>query len=194
MNIIERLETMIDEINEIKALYEDEQRDPEAGNTARYPLDSYVYRHWTGEGKGRRCVYIGSGTGDRAWAPREGREEEYTVEIVVDGLDRDTAYRIESTFMEDYLKTHKGNMPKYNIDGTPEYHPAVDGMAGPWQLCYFYGNEKIAETPVFKSNIRSLMGTFRSASNNKISAYKGPWIEGLTRGDYDSVRIRRREG
>lgn len=188
MNIVERIETIIDELTELRSLIIDEQTAETADD-----IGSYVYRHWSGEGNGRRCVYIGSGTGDRAWAPREGREEEYTVEIVVDGLDRDTAYCVESTFMEDYLKTHKGKMPKYNIDGTPEYHPASDCMSGPWQLCYFFENEKIAETAVFKSDVRSIMGTFRSASNNKIGFNKGPWVKGLVRADYTSVRIRRCE-
>ncbi len=191
MNFIDRIDTMIDELNELKELYLDEKTEEKA--TTLRP-GSYVYRHWSGEGKGRRCVYIGSGTGDRAWAPRDGREEDYTIEILFDGLDRDTAYRLESTMMEDYAKTHKGAYPKYNIDGPPEYFPAADGMAGPWQLVYFFNFEEVGKTRIFKTDIRNVVGLLKSAGNNKIGFSKGQWVEGLTRGDYDYVTIRRLEG
>ncbi len=195
MNILEKIENAIDELNEIRSLIIDQEEtasmQEEEKNVSPLRPGSYVYRHWSGEGKGRRCVYIGSGTHDRAWSPREGREEDYTVEILLDGLDRDTAYRLESTFMEDYAKTHKGAYPKYNIDGTPEYFPAVDGMSGPWQLVFIKDVMEVAKTSIFKTDIRNVVGLLKSAGNNKIGFSKGPWVTNLSRSDYDYVTIRR---
>ncbi len=189
MNILEKIENAIDELNEIRSLIIDQE---ETASMLEHPSrpGSYVYRHWTGEGKGRRCVYIGSGTGDRAWAPREGREEDYSIEIMFDGLDRDMAYRLESTMMEDYAKTHKGSYPKYNIDGPPEYFPAVEGMAGPWQLVYYKEDAEVASTRVFKTGINRIVGLLKSAGNNKIGFSKGQWVPDLSRSDYDQVTIR----
>lgn len=150
-------------------------------------VGSYVYRHWDNAGN---CIYIGSGTGVRAWVEREHREEQYRVEIVVDGLSRSDAYAVESAFMDNYMSTHEGNTPKYNIAGPEEYFPAKTSLPGPWQLCYFNGTEPVASSEIFRSSVRSIVATHKSGMNNKISFSNGRWVDGLNPADYDSCRIR----
>ena len=150
-------------------------------------VGAYVYRHWDDAGN---CIYIGSGTGDRAWVEREHREEHYRVEIVVDGLSRSDAYAVESAFMENYMSTHDGKTPKYNIAGPEEYFPAKTSLPGPWQLCYFNGTEPVASSMIFKSIVRSIVATHKSGMNNKISFSSGQWVDGLDPAEYDSCRIR----
>lgn len=186
----DRLYQLIDELKNKLEFLEDEVKLMEqtadlqvASNQGA--VGSYVYRHWDTNGS---CIYIGSGTGDRAWSDR-GRDEEYTVEIIADGLDRDTAYCVESAFIENYGEQHGGRTPKYNMAGREEYFKPQTFVPGPWQLCYFERDMPVAATTVFKSPVRNVIALLKSAMNNKMS-YTEPWVAGLSSNDWDSVRIR----
>lgn len=190
-------EYMIDTLNDIKAdmcayidekIKELEELLPQEELWTPNALGSYVYRHWSGEGKGRRCIYIGSGTGNRAWHRRD-YDTDYTIEIIVDGLTRDEAYQVESGFLEDYAKCHGGKLPKFNIEESNEYHPPIDSLDGPYNLVYYKGNEVVAETKRSPNRVGTIRGTLKSATSNKLKSGRA-WIPGLERDEYDSVRIR----
>jgi len=158
--------------------------------TREYPNNYYVYRHWSGEGTGRRCVYIGKGFADRAWSERVRDDEPYTIEVIVDGMDEETAYGVESAFLEDYRKTHGDSLPKYNVDGYNVYFSPVDTIAGPWQILWIKDGVVIEESRKFKTDVASIMGLLKSANSNKIGFNKGPWHTTLTADQYDHARIR----
>jgi hypothetical protein len=142
------------------------------------PRNSYVYRFW----QDNECVYIGSGTGDRAWQRRhylDPNDSKVKVEIIIDGLDRNVAYSLESKFLADFIE-QTGCTPVYNIDITNEYHQPDDSAPGPWRLVYYTNNHKIiAYTPIFKTPIRSVTGLCKSARANKINTVGHQWVPGL---------------
>ena len=190
-------EYMIDMLNDLKAdivymidekMKELELELPEEEVWSPEAFGSYVYRHWSGEGKGRRCIYIGSGTGNRAWHRRD-YDTDYTIEIIVDGLTRDEAYGVESAFLEDYAKCHSGKLPKHNIEESNEYHPPIDALDGPYNIIYYKGLEVVAQTKQSPNRVGTIRGTLKSATSNKLKSGRA-WVNGLQRNEYDSVRIR----
>ena len=80
----------------------------------------YTYAHYN---KDNKPIYIGKGTGDRAYTKRDYGEE-YTVKIIDDNLYEETALELESFLIEQigidnlYNKIDNGNRGRqfFNID------------------------------------------------------------------------------